>query len=129
VIIVFDAKCLLCDRSVRFLLRHDKRQVFKFASIQGKAGQALLARAGLRADGLETMLLAEGAQLWRHSGAILRILGALGWPWKLAWIAWLVPAPLRDTLYRAIARRRYRLFGKSDLCLLPSPAHAGRFLD
>lgn len=128
-IIVFDAKCLLCDHWVRFLLQHDKRQVFRFASIQGKNGQALLAQAGLRVEGLETLLLVDGERCWQHTGAILRVLGALGWPWRLAWAAWLVPAPLRDMLYRAIARNRYRIFGKSEVCLLPAPAHAGRFLD
>ncbi len=128
-IIVFDAKCLLCDHWVRFLLKHDKRHVFRFASIQGANGQALLAQAGLRVEGLETLLLVDGVRHWQHTGAILRVLGALGWPWRLAWAAWLVPAPLRDMLYRAIARNRYRIFGKSEVCLLPAPAHAGRFLD
>lgn len=128
-IVVFDAKCLLCDSWVQFLLRHDGQGVIRFASIQGQAGQALLAKAGLKVDGLETLLVVDGERSWQHTAAILRVLHALGWPWRLAWAGWLVPSPLRDALYRAIARNRYRIFGFSDTCLLPNPAHAGRFLD
>ncbi|WP_066272877.1 thiol-disulfide oxidoreductase DCC family protein [Hydrogenophaga palleronii] len=128
-ILVFDAQCLLCNGWVRFLLRHDRRRVLRFASMQGTTGQALLHQAGLQVDGLQTLLLVDGARSWQHTAAILRVLHTLGWPWRLAWAVWLVPAPLRDALYRAIARRRYRLFGRSESCLLPAAEHAGRFLD
>ncbi len=127
-IVVFDAQCLLCDGWVKFLLRHDHRQVLRYASIQGETGQALLARAGLRVQGLETLLLVDGQQVWQHTGAILRVLNALGWPWKLAWAAWLVPAPIRDSLYRWLARNRYRWFGRSETCLMPQESFRHRFL-
>ncbi len=128
-IVVFDAQCLLCDGWVQFLLRHDRRCVLRFASIQGVNGQALLARAGLQVDGLQTLLLADGERTWQHTAAILRVLHALGWPWRLAWVAWLVPAPLRDALYRLLARNRYRWFGRSETCLMPPADHARRFLE
>ena len=127
-IVVFDGQCLLCNGWVRFLLRHDRRGVFRFASIQGEAGAALLARAGLRVDGLQTLLLVDGQRTWQHTAAIIRILHALGWPWRAAWLAWPVPSPLRDALYRWGARNRYRVFGRTDECLLPEPVHARRFL-
>lgn len=128
-IVVFDAQCLLCSRWVRFLLRHDRAGRFRFASIQGATGRELLARSGLRVEGLETLLLVDGDRTWQHTAAILRVLHGLGWPWRAAWIAWLVPAPLRDAAYRAVARRRYRLFGRSEACLVPAPAQRARFLD
>jgi len=128
-IIVFDAQCLLCSAWVQFLLKHDRRGLFRFASIQGKTGQALLAQAGLPSVGLETLLLVDGPRSWQHTAAILRVLHGLGWPWRFAWLGWLLPAPLRDSAYRWIARRRYRLFGHSDTCLMPSAATRQRFLD
>ena len=128
-IVVFDAQCLLCNSWVQFLLKHDKQGIFQFAAIQGKVGGQLLADAGLKIEGLQTLLLVDGAQSWQHTDAILRVLHALGWPWRLAGVARLIPAPLRDALYRVIARNRYQWFGKSEQCLMPDPAVAMRFLD
>lgn len=86
-------------------------------------------RAGLQVDGLQTLLLVDGDRIWQQTAAILRVLHALGWPWRLAWAAWVVPAPLRDALYRVLARHRYRWFGRSETCLMPPADHAQRFLD
>jgi len=128
-IIVFDAKCLLCSHWVQFLLKHDRRRVFQFASIQSKAGMDLLARAGLNITKLETLLLVDGERSYQHTAAILRVLHQLGFPWKLAWITWLLPSPIRDAIYRWIARNRYRIFGRSDSCFLPSAEHRLRFME
>ncbi len=128
-IVVFDAHCLLCSKWVKFLLKFDRRGVFRFASIQGATGQALLLREGLRVDGLQTLLLVDGNRSWQHTGAILRVLHALGWPWRAAWLLWAVPAPLRDATYRLVARNRYTLFGRSETCLMPPVDYARRFLD
>ena len=129
-IVVFDGQCLLCNRWVQFLLRHDRRGRIRYASMQGATGSALLRDAGLPTENLETLLVMDGAgRSWQHTGAILRLLDALGGPWRLAWAAWLVPAPLRDAAYRLLARNRYRVFGRSDTCMLPPPGTASRFLD
>ena len=128
-IVVFDAQCLLCNGWVQFLLRHDRKGVFRFASIQSEAGQALLANAGLAVDGLQTLLLIDGERSWQHTGAIFRVLGALGWPWRLAWIGWLVPVQVRDPLYRLLARNRYRAFGRLEQCATPPADYRIRFLD
>jgi predicted DCC family thiol-disulfide oxidoreductase YuxK len=128
-IVVFDAQCLLCNGWVQFLLRHDRSAIFSFASIQSAVGQRLLADRGLKVDGLETLLLVDGRRTWMHTAAIFRVLHALGWPWRLAWLAWLIPAFLRDPLYRLVAKNRYRLFGRAQTCSLPPPDHKARFLD
>ena len=128
-IIVFDAQCLLCNGWVLFLLKHDHRRVFRFASIQGQTGQTLLAQSGLQVKGLQTLLLVDARRAWQHTAAVFQVLHALGWPWRLAWAGWVVPAPLRDAAYRWIARNRYWLFGRSDSCLMPSSKEADRFLD
>ena len=128
-VVVFDGQCLLCNGWVQFLLRHDRSQRIRFASIQSAVGQQLLARAGLQVEGLQTLLVIDGERSWQHTAAILRVLHALGWPWRLAGVARLIPAPLRDAMYRVIARNRYQWFGKSEQCLMPDPAVAMRFLD
>jgi predicted DCC family thiol-disulfide oxidoreductase YuxK len=129
-IVVFDGKCLLCNGWVQFLLRHDRQGRIRFASMQGQEGGRLLREAGLSAgEGLQTLLVMEGGKSWQHTAAILRVLHRLGWPWRLALVGWLVPAPLRDALYRWVARNRYRIWGRSEVCMVPAPEHAGRFLD
>jgi predicted DCC family thiol-disulfide oxidoreductase YuxK len=126
---VFDAQCLLCNAWVRFVIRHDRRGIFRLAAIQGATGQALLHQAGLQVEGLQTLLLVDGARSWQHTSAILRVFHHLGWPWRAAWVGWLVPAVLRDALYRWVARHRYRIFGRADACMVPSPDVKARFLD
>lgn len=128
-IVVFDAQCLLCNAWVQFILRHDRAGRIRFASMQGATGRQLLADAGLQVDSLQTLLVLDGARSWQHTAAILRVLHGLGWPWRLAWAGWLVPAPLRDALYRWVARHRYQLWGRSEVCMVPSPDTAARFLD
>jgi predicted DCC family thiol-disulfide oxidoreductase YuxK len=128
-IVVFDAKCLLCSAWVRFLLNRRGGQEIRFASMQGETGRRLLLEAGLQADDLQTLLVLQGGRPWQNTAAILRVLDALGWPWKLAWAGWIIPAPLRDAAYRWVARRRYRLFGRSEACMLPPTGSADRFLD
>lgn len=128
-IVVFDAQCLLCNGWVQFLLRYDRREVFQFASIQGATGHRLLAQEGLQVQGLDTLLLVDGNRSWQHTAAIFRVLDALGWPWRLAWIGWLVPSFIRDPLYRLVARNRYWIFGRSETCILPPQNHQRRFLD
>lgn len=128
-IVVFDGQCLLCNGWVQFLLRHDRPQRIRFASIQSAVGRQLLERAGLQVARLQTLLVIDGERSWQHTAAILRVLHALGWPWRLAWVGWLVPAPLRDSLYRWVARNRYRIWGRSATCMLPAPEHRARFLE
>jgi predicted DCC family thiol-disulfide oxidoreductase YuxK len=128
-IVVFDAKCLLCSAWIRFLLNRRHGQEIRFASMQGETGRRLLLEAALEPDHLQTLLVLQHGRSWQNTGAILRVLDALGWPWKLAWAAWIIPAPLRDAAYRWAARRRYRIFGRSDACMLPPPGTATRFLD
>lgn len=128
-IVVFDAQCLLCNGWVQFLLRHDRKGRIRFASMQGATGGQLLADAGLTVNGLQTLLVVDQGRSWQHTAAILRVLHELGWPWRLAWAGIVVPAPLRDVIYRWVARNRYRFWGRSAVCMVPPQSSADRFLD
>jgi predicted DCC family thiol-disulfide oxidoreductase YuxK len=95
------------------LLRHDRRRLLRFASMQAR-------RAGVNPDDVDTMLSLRDGRAWRESAAVL--------PWRLALMGWFIPVTLRDALYRCVARNPYQWFGRSDTCILPPPGAAQRFL-
>jgi predicted DCC family thiol-disulfide oxidoreductase YuxK len=129
-VIVFDGVCLLCNRWVDFILRHDRAGQFRFAAMQGINGRALLQAHGLSPDDPSSLLLVEGALCYTDTTAVMRILHGLGGGWKLlAMMLAAVPKVVRDPTYRWIARHRYRWFGRRHECRLPIPAEADRFLD
>jgi len=128
-VIVFDGVCALCSRWVRFLLRFDQRGRYRFAAMQGAQGRALLQQHGLDPDDPLSFLLVEQGRAWSDTDAIVRVLAGLGGVWKLAHVLWVVPRAWRDRAYRALARNRYRWFGRHEQCFLPTPAQAARFLD
>ena len=128
-IIVFDAQCVLCSANAQFVLRHDRRGHFRLASMQGAVGAALYRRFGIDPGNPESLIVVDGDRLYRDSDAILTIYAGLGWPWRaLAIVGRAVPRLLRDPTYRWIARHRYRLFGRRDVCWMPSAEHAERVL-
>lgn len=128
-ILFYDGVCGLCDRLVQFVLRHDRRQRFRFAALQGEVAAQTLARFGKRPDDLDTMyVLTDDGRLLFKGRAILFVLRELGLPWSLAQIGGVLPTGLLDWLYDRVARNRYRLFGKRDACRLPSAEEKLRFL-
>ncbi|HEV2854272.1 MAG TPA: thiol-disulfide oxidoreductase DCC family protein [Thermoanaerobaculia bacterium] len=128
-IILFDGVCNLCNRSVQMILRHDRKARYRFASLQSPVGERLRDELGIDREKVDSVILIEGDRWYKESAAALRIAGGLGGPWKTLLIFRLIPTPLRDAAYRLIARNRYRWFGKTETCWLPTPELRGRFLD
>lgn len=127
-IILFDADCVLCSANAQFVLRHDRAARFRLASIQSAAGSELCRRHGVDPADPTSMLVVEGGRVHRDSDAVLTIYQGLGLPWALAGIARLIPALLRDPVYRWIARNRYRLFGRRASCWVAPPEYKDRIL-
>lgn len=128
-IVVFDSQCLICSAWVQFLLRYDHEKTFRFASIQSNAGQSLVKEQHLQLDNLDTMLLVDGAHIYQHTDAILRVLVSMNGIWRMFILVRIIPAFLRDPIYRFIARYRYKILGKRKTCFVPTPADRARFLD
>jgi predicted DCC family thiol-disulfide oxidoreductase YuxK len=127
-IVLFDGVCNLCNGSVQFLLRRDRRRRFRFAALQSAAGRALLEQYGLSTQTLETIVVLEGGQARVRSDAALHLARRLPWPWPALAVFRILPRPLRDAPYSFVARHRYRWFGRTESCMLPTPDVADRFL-
>lgn len=128
-ILVFDGVCVLCSRWVKFVLRRDRRRQYKFAAMQTQSGRRLLMEHGIDPSDPMSFLLLEQGEGYTDSDAIIRVLRSFGGRWSLfARSLRLVPRFIRDALYRWTARHRYRLFGRRDICLVPSEDVSDRFL-
>lgn len=131
-IVLFDGECGMCNRLVHFLIHRDRRERLRFAPLQGRFSRDTLPRHGIDPDELDTacFVVAAGTDDERvhiRSSAILRALAELGGGWRLLGVFLIVPAPLRDLLYRFVATRRHRLSAKMA-CPLMTPAERARFL-
>jgi predicted DCC family thiol-disulfide oxidoreductase YuxK len=116
-VVVFDGECVLCSG------------FFRFATAQSPLGQRLYADLGLPTDAFETNLVIVDGRIHERLPAFAAAMSALGWPWRAFAAARWVPEPLSSALYHAIARNRYRLFGRHDHCMVPTAELRVRFLD
>lgn len=133
-LVLYDGVCGLCSHLVQFVLEHDHRSVFQFASLQSATGKAVVERFGGNPNELTSFYVlanyrADHPQLHSRSGAALFVAGQLGWPWKAALLMRVLPTAIRDRIYNVIARTRYRLFGRFERCLTPPPEFRRRFID
>jgi predicted DCC family thiol-disulfide oxidoreductase YuxK len=127
-VVLFDGVCNLCNAAVNFIIDRDPDARFRFASIQSAAGAELLRSAGISGEGLNTLVLIESGRARVRSDAVLKIATMLGGAWPLLALFRIIPRPLRDLVYRGIARSRYRIFGRKSECVLPTPELRARFL-
>lgn len=128
-IILFDGVCNLCNTSVQYVIKHDKRAFFTFASLQGETGQQLLKKYGLTDNDLNSFVLIINNKVVTRSAAALTVARNLGGIIKLLYGFMIIPAFIRDAVYNIIAKNRYKWFGKRDSCMIPSPELSSRFLN
>jgi predicted DCC family thiol-disulfide oxidoreductase YuxK len=127
-VVLYDGTCGLCDRSVQLILRHDRRGRFRFAALQSDVGRAMLAKHGLPADALDTVVLVQDGRAYVKSAAAIAIARGMDAPWPVARVFGVIPRPIRDFFYDRVASSRYRIFGRVDACMLPPPEVRARFL-
>ena len=133
-LVLYDGVCGLCNRFTRFILAHDRSGRFEFASLQSELAEALLSRHGRNAAALDTVYVCAdyggpGETLHAKSAAVLFVLRGLGGVWALGRFAGILPRRFLDRIYDWVAARRYRVFGRSEVCLVPPPDQRARFVD
>ena len=137
-ILLYDGVCRLCNRTVQFVLRRDRRDLFRFASLQSALARRILCGHQINPSNLDTFYVVIGFDAARaqkervlaRSDGVIYVLRELGGVWRVvAGLFQLFPRELRDWGYNAVASRRYRIFGRYESCPLPSEENQGRFLD
>ena len=127
-IVLFDGVCNLCNGLVLFIIKRDRARKFKFASLQSETGQQRLKEFNRAKNEFESFVLIQGDQYFLKSTGVLKMLKELGGFWKLFYVFILIPRPLRDFLYDTIAKSRYKIFGKRNACMIPTPELKERFI-
>lgn len=139
-VVLFDGTCNFCDGAVHFIIDHERGTTLKFAALQSEPGKEVLdksttpekakiLREGVTGSGdPDSVVYVKNGEVWTHSAAGLRIARHMRWPYSWAVVFWIIPPFLRDGVYRWIARNRYKWFGKTDACRVPTKEFRARFL-
>lgn len=128
-VILFDGICNYCNAMVNFIIRQDKKKIFRFAALQSGAGQEILREFDLPKNNLESFILVDNGKIYQRSSAALRLYHKLSWYWKWTLVFWIVPKFIRDGVYNLVAKNRYKWFGKKERCMIPLPEVRDRFLE
>jgi len=127
-VIIFDGHCVMCSGWARFILRYDRARRFRLLPAQSPTGRALYVHYGLDPEDYETNILLADGVAWFKSESVIRTALGLGLPWSLIAALRVLPRGWRDRLYGLVARNRFRLFGRRDVCMLAPPGQEDRFL-
>lgn len=128
-IILFDGVCNLCDAMLQFVIRHDKKDVFRFVALQSNLGQEIIKYIGIQNKNIDSVILyVPGVAYYYKSNAALEIAKELGGFFHFGTLFKIIPTPLRNILYDYIANNRYSWYGKKSSCLIPKPELKAKFL-
>ncbi|NND71007.1 MAG: thiol-disulfide oxidoreductase DCC family protein [Rhodothermales bacterium] len=128
-IVLFDGVCNLCNGSVNFAIdRLPLTANIRFGALQSEAGRSLVIRAGRDPEVLDSIIFITDNRIWRESTAVFKIVERMRMPWRMLYGLRIIPAFIRDPIYRWVARNRYGWFGKRDSCRIPTPELKSWFL-
>lgn len=127
-VILFDGVCNFCNTSINFVIKHDKKNYFRFAPLQSETGKQLLQQFEAGELPLDSIVLIENNKLYKQSTAILKIAKQLGGAYPLIYGFVILPRFLRDALYKYVAKNRYKWFGKKDSCMIPTKEIREKFI-
>ena len=127
-LILFDGVCNLCNSSVNFVIDRDKKEKFKFASLQSKEAQEILGKYEVQTGEIDSIILIKQNKVYYKSSAILEISKDMGSFWSMLYVFKIVPTFIRNWIYDSVAAHRYQWFGKRDQCRIPTEDLKNRFL-
>ncbi|HEY8403936.1 MAG TPA: thiol-disulfide oxidoreductase DCC family protein [Flavobacteriales bacterium] len=127
-IVLFDGVCNLCNGFVNWVIDRDPKAKVMFGSLQSEEAKWLLSKFGESPDYLDSIVAIKNDKLYKNSRAVLEICLTIGGVYKLMGVFLIVPNFIRDAVYKWVARNRYKWFGKSESCRIPTPELKSRFL-
>ena len=128
-IMLFDGVCNFCNSSVLKIIKHDKKGVFLFASLQSEIGKKITSYFEIDTNKIDSIILIESATKFSiKSTAALNILKHFGGFWFVYQIGWIFPENVRNSIYDYIAKNRYKWFGKKDQCMMPTNEIKSKFI-
>lgn len=129
-IILFDGVCNLCNSSVQFVIKRDKKDIFRFAPLQSDIGKKMVDERGIDTSTIDSIILVEpNIAYYTKSSAAIEIANDLGGIWQaLNVFTYILPVSVRDWVYDFIARNRYKWFGKKEHCMIPTPEMKAKFI-
>lgn len=128
-VIVYDGVCMLCAAAMRDIARRDTTGRYRFVAGQSALGRALFRHYRLDADEFETVLLIENGRCYGKLEMARRLARDLGGSWRLFQLFAPLPGRVRDWCYDRVAKNRYRLFGRSDVCMAPDASWRSRLIE
>ena len=129
-IILFDGLCNLCATSVQFIIKRDKKDIFRFVSLQSDLGQELLQQLSISEQKIDSIILYESDKAYYYkSKAVFEIVKSIGGFFYCLLIFKRLPIAVTNTMYDYVAKNRYRWWGKEDHCLVPTKDLQSKFLE
>ncbi|MEW7291999.1 thiol-disulfide oxidoreductase DCC family protein [Aquimarina sp. 2304DJ70-9] len=129
-IILFDGVCNLCNSAINFVIKRDKKDIFRYASLQSEVGKKMIAERSIDTSKIDSILLIDPSVAYYHkSTAALQIAKQLSGIYPLLSVFFILPRFLRDWIYDIIAKNRYTWFGKKETCMIPTPELKALFID
>lgn len=126
-VILFDGVCNLCNGTVDFLLKRDRKKLFRYAALQSESGKALIHKFYIP-EQTDSVILIKLNKVYLESDAAIEITNMLPFPWKLGIIFRIIPKFIRNKIYMWVAKNRYRWFGKREICRIPAPGERELFM-
>ena len=127
-VVIFDGVCNLCAHSVKFILAHESEPKLRFVPLQSAAGARMMREYGFSPDDVKTFVLVSDGKPHVKSDAAIHVAAYLRGVWRLLGAIRAVPRPVRDWGYDVVARNRYRWFGRTESCMVPTPDIRARFI-
>jgi predicted DCC family thiol-disulfide oxidoreductase YuxK len=129
-IILFDGVCNLCDAAVQFIIKHDKKDIFRFVALQSDLGREIVKHIGIDTKNIDSIILYQpGIAYYYKSEAVLEIAKSLGGIFYLGTLFSIFPTSLNNNVYDYIAKNRYKWYGKKESCLIPTKELQAKFLE